>query len=56
MKITHNDDGTITVMVPKADEVYDAPSGELYIPFVTTKEDVRALLRKPEADKVEDPA
>jgi len=57
MKILHNEDGTITVFVPKTDEVYDADSGTLLIPCVTTAKDLRALLKDaPDAEPVVEPA
>ena len=57
MKILHNEDGTITVFVPKTDEVYDSDSGTLLIPCVTTAKDLRALLKDaPDAEPVVEPA
>lgn len=57
MKIRKNDDGTITVFVPKTDEVYDAEEGALFIPCVTTAKELREMIKDapdapatPEAD------
>lgn len=46
MKVTRNDDGTVTVRIPKADEVYDQSTGELYIEETLPSKEFTAALPK----------
>lgn len=47
MKVTRNDDGTVTVSLPKTDEVYDPESGALLITETLSDDDFAAAIKKP---------
>lgn len=55
MKVTHNEDGTVTVRIPKSPEVYEATDGGLYIEETLDKEDFKDALKAKKADKDEEP-
>jgi hypothetical protein len=44
LKIKQGEDGTLTLLVPKADEVYDTEDGQLYIPYATTPKGLEEAL------------
>jgi hypothetical protein len=45
MKFTKNDDGTVTVLIPKSDEVYDPETGALFVAETLTAEDFKAIVK-----------
>ena len=50
LKVKKGSKGALTILVPKADEVYDAEDGQLYIPCETTRSELAAAVRNaPEA-------
>ncbi len=53
MKVTRNDDKTVTVRIPKAPEVYEPADGQLYIEEALSGDDFRAALKPPKAPKPE---
>jgi hypothetical protein len=44
MIVKVNPDGTITLLVPKVAEIYDEASGNLFIPCLTTVEELARVL------------
>jgi hypothetical protein len=53
MKVTRNEDGTVTVSIPKADEVYDPVDGQLYIEETMGAEDFKSAVAKHKKDPEE---
>jgi hypothetical protein len=50
LKVKQGEDGAVTLLVPKADEVYDPEDGQLYIPCETTVEELAIALAPDEFD------
>ena len=51
MKVVKNEDGTVTVSIPRTDEVYDAAAGVLTSAETLSKEDFEAAIHPPKAPK-----
>ena len=47
MKVVHNDDGTVTVTIPKTDEVYEPATGDLHVAETLSAEDFAEAVRPP---------
>jgi hypothetical protein len=50
VKITRNEDGTVTVRIPKVPEVYDQADGGLYIEETVTAEQLDEIIDELEGD------
>jgi hypothetical protein len=55
VKVTRNEDGTVTVLVKQAPEVYDPAEGALYVPETMSADEFKAAIAKPKAKPETEP-